>query len=219
MVSVNAQSMIAALTGKGTDRLWRLFAVACARTVEQRMRYARSRKALEVAERFADGAATREELKAARFQAEEAAHQAGLDEYLDEARANFCWDAEYEAACAARRAAEAAVACVAEDIGNKPGGQVTVIAEEFQYPDLLREIFGNPFRWVLLDPLWLAWNDRAVLRLAQSIYDDRGFERFPILADALEEAGCTDDAVIDHCRQPKEHVRGCWVLDAILDRT
>ena len=68
-VSVNPQKMIAALSGKGSERLWRLFAVACTRRVEHLMRDPRSRKALAVAERFADGAATREELTVARIQA------------------------------------------------------------------------------------------------------------------------------------------------------
>jgi hypothetical protein len=214
--AVNAQKMIVALSGKGSERLWRLFAVACARRVEQVMRDERSRNALAVAERFADGAATTGELNAARVHAEEAARLAHYNVWIDEVRANFHWDAEQAALHAAACAADAALQCVASDIGHKPGGQVTVIAEALQLPDLLRDIFGNPFRWIPIDPLWLAVNDRAVARLAQAIYDDRAFDRLPILADALEEAGCQDADILGHCRKPAEHTRGCWVIDLLL---
>src|SRR5262249_18384399 len=83
---------------------------------------------------------------------------------------------------------------------------------------LLREVFGNPFRPVALDPAWLRYQDGAAPELARSIYDEYAFDRLPIPADALEDAGGTDAAILGHCRQPGEHVRGCWVVDALLGR-
>src|SRR5262249_54964478 len=81
---------------------------------------------------------------------------------------------------------------------------------------ILRDIFGRrPLRPVTINP---AWRTSNVTALAQSIYDDRAFDRLPILADALEDAGCDNADVLNHCRQPGEHVRGCWVLDLILDK-
>src|SRR5262249_20594224 len=77
---------------------------------------------------------------------------------------------------------------------------------------LLHDIFGNPFRTVLVDPSWLAWNGKTVLKLARGIYVGRAFDRLPILADALEDAGCTNADILDHCRGPGPHVRGCWVI-------
>jgi hypothetical protein len=74
---------------------------------------------------------------------------------------------------------------------------------------LLRDIFGNPFRPVTLDPRWLS---STVLDLARTIYDERVFERLPILADALMDAGCDSEEVINHCRSEGSHVRGCWWL-------
>jgi hypothetical protein len=82
--------------------------------------------------------------------------------------------------------------------------------------DLVREVFGNPFRPVGLDPTCLAWHDRTVPRLARTIYEERRFDDLPVLADALEEAGCADAALLEHCRSAGVHVRGCWALDAIL---
>lgn len=83
---------------------------------------------------------------------------------------------------------------------------------------LLRDIFGNPFRPVAIDPAWLAWNDGTIRRLAESIYEERRFENMPILADALEDAGCRAQAILDHCRGPGPHVRGCWVVDLLTGR-
>jgi hypothetical protein len=85
--------------------------------------------------------------------------------------------------------------------------------------DLLRDILGNPLRPPLtVDPLWLGWNGGTVVELTQGIYDDRAFDCLPILADALEEAGCHDAGILGHCRQPGPHVRGCWVIDALLGK-
>jgi hypothetical protein len=70
-----------------------------------------------------------------------------------------------------------------------------------------------------VETIWLSWNDGIVPKLAQAIYDDRVFDRLPILADALEEAGCTNADILNHCRQPGEHVRGCWVVDLLLGKS
>ena len=84
---------------------------------------------------------------------------------------------------------------------------------------LIRDIFGNPFRPTpTIDPAWRTWNDATIAKLAQRMYDSRDFAAMPILADALEEAGCTSGELLDHCRQPGEHVRGCWVVDLILGK-
>ena len=57
-----------------------------------------------------------------------------------------------------------------------------------------------------------------MIKLAETIYDEEAFDRLPILADALEDAGCTDPAILDHCRKPGVHTRGCWVVDCILGK-
>jgi hypothetical protein len=81
--------------------------------------------------------------------------------------------------------------------------------------DLIREIFGNPFRPVALDPTWLT---PTVRQLAEAIYQERVFERLPILADALEEAGCGQGDILGHLRGGGEHCRGCWVIDLLTGR-
>jgi hypothetical protein len=84
---------------------------------------------------------------------------------------------------------------------------------------LLRDLGGNPFRPVTVEPYWLAWNHGTVPALARRIYEERAFSDLPILADALEDAGCTDAAILDHCRSEGPHARGCWVLDLLLGKT
>jgi hypothetical protein len=81
--------------------------------------------------------------------------------------------------------------------------------------DLVREIIANPFRPAAFDP---RWRTSDAVALAQSIYDERAFERLPILADALMDAGCEDEQVISHCRSEGPHVRGCWVVDLVLGK-
>ena len=84
---------------------------------------------------------------------------------------------------------------------------------------LLRCLFGNPFRpSPLLPAAELAWNDRLVPRLAQAIYDERRWGDLPLLADALLDAGCEDEALMEHCRGGSEHARGCYAVDVILGR-
>jgi hypothetical protein len=88
-------------------------------------------------------------------------------------------------------------------------------SEQAVQSSLLRCLFGNPFRPVTFDP---AWRTPSATAIAQTIYDERRFTDLPILADALEEIGCNCQEILDHCRNPGEHVRGCWVLDLILSK-
>ena len=84
---------------------------------------------------------------------------------------------------------------------------------------LIFEIFGRGFDLPWIDPEWCTWNGGDVPNLAQTIYDDDRFDLLPILADALEEAGCDHADILTHCRGPGPHVRGCWVVDIILGKS
>jgi hypothetical protein len=80
---------------------------------------------------------------------------------------------------------------------------------------IVRDIFGNQFHPVHFDP---RWRTADVLDLTRAIYDDLAFERLPLLADALMDAGCADEAILAHCRSSGPHVRGCWVVDLALGK-
>jgi hypothetical protein len=90
--------------------------------------------------------------------------------------------------------------------------------EQAAQADLLRDLVPNPFRTVEMAPGWLRWYIRAVIRSAQSIYDDRASGQLSKLAHSLEEAGCSDSDIISHCRGSASHFRGCWVVDLLLSK-
>jgi hypothetical protein len=83
------------------------------------------------------------------------------------------------------------------------------------HTDIIRDIFGNPFRPVTFDP---DWRTSTAVALAQQMYDSRDFSAMPILADALQDAGCENAEILNHCRGPGPHVRGCWVVDLVLGK-
>jgi hypothetical protein len=91
------------------------------------------------------------------------------------------------------------------------------LAEGSHQAWLLRELFGNPFRPVSVDSRWLHWKNGAVAQIARSIYDGRDFERLPVLGAAMAEAGCEAADLLSHCQEAGPHVRGCWVVDLLLN--
>ena len=188
---------------KASLRKLRLFSVACGRHVWASLSDSRSRNAIEVAERFADGLATPNELSLA--------HDAA-----SALNGDLC--GTDDGVCTAAAIASADVCTEVHPVTNCASAAVPgpSIVERSSQADFVREIFGNPFRRVAFDP---AWNTVTATSLAQAIYDDRAFDRLPILADALEDAGCTNRDILDHCRLPGEHVRGCWVVDLVLGKS
>jgi hypothetical protein len=103
--------------------------------------------------------------------------------------------------------------------------EVPTVVQRVILCDLLREIFDNPFRPVTISPTYRSWNDATVVRLAQATYDNRILPagtldnaRLAVLADALEEAGCSDEHILTHLRSGGEHYRGCFVVDALLGK-
>jgi len=77
-------------------------------------------------------------------------------------------------------------------------------------------LFGNPFKPVQVDPAWLSWNSGSIPAVARSIYDERAFDRLPMVANMLSDSGCRSLDILNHCRDDGHHVRGCWVLDLLL---
>jgi hypothetical protein len=162
----------------------------------------RSRTALEVAERLADGTATDVELHAARNPDWHIPH--------DRSQSTLLRDAAVAADLSATQAARA----VYQHSARKKR-EAAIVSERVSQAALMRCIFGNPFRPVAIDP---RWRTADTVALARGIYEDRAFERLPLLADALMDAGCDDEQVIGHCRSGGPHVRGCWVVDLVLGR-
>jgi hypothetical protein len=85
--------------------------------------------------------------------------------------------------------------------------------------DSIRDIIGNPFHVPAIDPAWLQHGDGRARKLAKTIDASGRYEDLPLLADALEEAGCKEDSILAHCRGPGPHLPGCWVPELLLEKT
>ncbi|MGF1582606.1 MAG: hypothetical protein ACFCD0_25055 [Gemmataceae bacterium] len=190
--------MLEYLRPMGSSRKFRLFSVACCWRVEPYLDGEDSCFAVQVGERYADGKATQDELEQAR------ASKAGQVSYATVKPTAFAF-----------QAAKYAVQAAADIVANVGGGSRREV--NIEQCELLRCMFGNPFQkdpFIL--PHWKTWNNGTVTRLAHSIYQQKNFGHLPVLADALEEAGCDDETLLDHCRTTTVHTRGCYVLDTLL---
>jgi hypothetical protein len=209
--------MLEFLRGKASERKLRLFAVGCCRRVRGLLTSEKSRKAVEVAERYVDGQTGQSELLAAVRGAEREAASSGGPVIGYDAVA-----AVIAAADPNTTSVDAALS-TAHNAVNAAGGsflhrRTAFMAERSAQVRLLRCIIGNPFRPVSIQARLLAWSDGNPVRIGQAIYEERAFDRLPILADALLDAGCEDEALTQHCREPGPHVRGCWAIDLILGK-
>jgi hypothetical protein len=230
--SADPQKMLAFLrdSGRASARKLRLFAVACCRRVAWLLA-PDAAQALETAERLAEGRATNAERRQARGRVMQAAW-GGSGYGPGPAKSAVSWALgrrPFEAArIAAHDAANAATLLHLKGLSAADGKGVwesALAAEHRVQADLLRDLFRHPSRPPLtIDADVLAWNGGTVVRLAQAAYQERllpsGFldpARRAVLADALEDAGCTDAALLEHLRGPGPHVRGCVVVDAALD--
>jgi len=208
--------MLEFLRGKASDRKLRLFGCAYCRWLWNLLTDKYSRKALAVAERYADAEVSAEKLEFAWGDARRAA-QVVFRQERQTAEGTAMWAVAMM--CEANIASALGAVDLAARCKAYPFDSSSWADAQKDQLFLLHDIFDNPFRSVSLNPSCLAWNDGAVPKLAQAIYDDRAFDRLPLLADALEEAGCDNQEILDHCRSTGEHVRGCWVVDLILGKS
>jgi hypothetical protein len=204
--------MLEYLRGKASDRKLRLFACAFGRAIRD-SQHQLGPSTVAVAERYADGLANDQELASERRRWACSPEERGPV-------APSAYDGAWEAVDSLTRYERVwrhdpdSYSCIPADAVLKRSAL------------LLRDILGNPFRpSPPLPAAILVWNDGTIRRLAEGIYEERQMPertldtaRLAVLADALEEGGCDDAYILAHCRQPGEHVRGCWALDLILGK-
>ena len=218
------------------ERKLRLYGVAGCRRIWSFLPDERFRRAVEVAELFADGAVSEEAREACWEEVDEA--KTSIDfATQDQFGGHGNWPAASMATWMATAAAANAVGDSESFVG--PEAELFYLAGnpiegmEYSYRErgidyrltresewsvhraLLRDIFGNPFRPSTLDPMW---RTSTAIALASQMYESRDFGAMPILADALQDAGCDSDDILNHCRGDGPHVRGCWVVDLVLGK-
>jgi hypothetical protein len=249
LAAADVSSMVQHLgDGNGTERKFRLFALECVRAIRNHLRDERSLAALEFVEANGEkliGKPVAVSLRRHRRQVEQAAsaaHRAAVTaEQANWPDVNCHPDVVYQAiinvnaafgaywlladppSIAARICAECAEEAIARAsvLGDQPGVECTKQRDAYERQRWLniasfRDIFGNPFRPVAFDA---AWRSDAAVSLAKAMYESRDFGNMPILADALQDAGCDRDDVLNHCRDANGvHVRGCWVVDLVLGK-
>jgi hypothetical protein len=177
-----------------SERKARLLGVACCRHVYGGTFDQRALTAVEVAEQFADDVSELDAL---------------AESHAATAEGRRFWELGPEYRLTAPPPASSLIIVTCGALGRFRDERTAIC-------DLIRDIFGNPFRSVALNPEWRT--DTAV-SLARHFYESRDFSAMPILADALQDAGCNNDDILDHCRDPKGiHVRGCWVVDLVLGK-
>lgn len=244
----------------GVRRKLRLLLCAAARLGWEVLPDDRLRRAVEVAERFAEGRATEKQLAAARTAAEKAHKAAEREQGRQELRSrdefnrrlkaarteaaseewSSKWPADLAVPAAERKRAEFAAriaVCAAAEAVNVPTVEKGLIfvpdvvnpLEEFAArmpewyevgnddrpdprPALIRDVFGYPYAPVSVEA---GWRTDTVAALAEGVAADGAYGRLPVLADALEEAGCDEQRLLTHCRAEGPHVRGCWAVDAV----
>jgi hypothetical protein len=214
---------------RAARRKLRLHACACCRRIWDLLGDERSRRAIEVSEAYEEFTASAAQLKEAEEAALVAVHAVGRREDLEVQRiaataAYLASGAQISQMWGAGMALRYALMARVGAAGKLGGlaAQQTQEQECRQHAVILRCIFGDLFRHARFDP---TWRTSDAVALARMVYEerlmpsgelDRG--RLAILDDALEDAGCADAEVLSHCRDTGPHVRGCWVVDLVLDR-
>lgn len=208
--------MLDFLRKKVNDRKLRLFQIACCRRIWDVLPTDAHRDAVLMAEQYAEGQTTEKK----RIEASKRIRT--LRENASQLEINASYAVFYTLEKSVFKygstlGCTAVFALIADKAsrGNKSAYQKAFQAEEAAEADLLRCIFGNPFRRVALKA---KWKTSDVVALAKQMYESREFSAMPILADALQDAECDNDTILDHCRGPGPHVRGCWVVDLILGK-
>ena len=244
----NPMPMLEFVSGRLTPRKATLYVCAGLRCVWDLLYDGASREAVSVAERAADGAASEEEIREATYYAEAPTFGLDFDpEFIRQQRTEGRGDDEGvrrllemgvykeedlhsgDELIGDERvrqrllyAAHIAYHCLSVARGRRLWEHLLEhLSAQAEWPRgwLVREIVGNPFHPVTVSTAWLVWDGGTVPRLAQAIYADRAFDRLPVRADALEDAGCTDTRLLAHCRSGGQHVRGCWAVDLLLGKT
>jgi hypothetical protein len=198
-------------TPRFSTRKYRLIGCACCRLIWDDLASDEQRRAVETAERYAEGEADTEQLRRA-WQQSAPPGCTTASQYEHEPLLGAVAQVVARTAEVRRRQWASASGPARDEIARRAAEDPRRLC------DAIRDVAGNPFRPVSIDPHWLDANGGQVRAVARGIAEEGRFADLPVLADALEDAGCSDEQVLSHARQPA-HYRGCWLLDAIVGKS
>jgi hypothetical protein len=235
------EPMLRALGRRVSKRKMLLFACACVRRLWGTIPESHLRRVVEVAELVADKQATRQAADEVRAHFRERGGDA--PPYLNDKIGGHAYSALEQLAMAMTKPFVPSVTLQAEYVissvrggvayrafhssgykrGSEPANETppwleAESAERSAQALLLRDLIHSPSTIPVCETAWQEWNNGTIRNLARAIYDDRSFDGLAIVADALEDSGCTNADVLNHCRDGGVHVRGCWVVDLVLGK-
>jgi hypothetical protein len=217
----NPHPLLEYLRGKGTDRKLRLLLCAIGRSMPDGYVREEEAAALQVSERYADGEVSNDELNAFRNKQKRSWIRGSPTPV------SMSWSSLL--VCSRKLLMQSCFELCARtlrsrivELTDEPAWERSrqlrhslLGRERPRFLTIIHCIFGNPFRPVTILP---EWRTPTVVSLATGIYEERAFDRMPILADALMDASCDNETILTHCRGPGPHTRGCWVLDLLTNR-
>jgi hypothetical protein len=229
LTATYVNELVYSFSSREHERKLRPFACAVARSVLPHLPITACQELITTSERYADGAISFEDMREAKLKYHEAVRH-----YQYEVHPSPEQDARHAVEMAGaydrfepnhahqtvRYAVSSAATLQLRQVREFPNSNSDrdriTDEEEGRWVRLVRDIFGNPFRAVSFDP---DWRSSTAVALAKQMYDSGDFAAMPILADALQDAGCDSEDILSHCRSANQvHVRGCWVVDLVLDK-
>jgi len=197
------------LRRRGTTRQFYLAAAGWVCQVESKQTHPRCRELIELVEGYADGG-----IPAELLDRRSRAARAILD--LGRVPGAYSWEASAADSAAVHSAYSGDGWIAAINALNEAGRSGKRSELSPRQIALLRDVFSNPFRPISFDA---SWRTSTAVAIAKQMYESREFGAMPILADALQDAGCGNDDILSHCRDANGvHIRGCWVVDLVLDK-
>jgi hypothetical protein len=209
LAATDPKPMMKSREGKASNRKLRLFLVASARIVWEQIPQGEMQDAVNESERFADSQTTSDGINDYRGRFYRYVMMGATKEQYD-----WSHSPDKKPIFTLFRMTTYTDPMV-QTLSANENWHTGIVAYHPFLPSLLRDIFGNPFRPITFHT---EWRTPTVLALATGIYEEKAFDRMPILADALQDANCSNEDMLNHCRGPGPHTRGCFAIDLILGK-
>ena len=226
MACTDPAPMLRFLQGRVSERKFRLIALGCCRQLWGRTADRVTSAALAIVDQLAEAGALQTRMGSVRVPAGEAVLNCGASEPLESLSAGDKDGVSTQVFISALPPLLASILADLACLRTNPALLTRLLGfltrtglPSVRQTALIRDIVRGPLQPIRFRASWRTWSSGVCLEIARRIYKERAFDQLPILADALEEAGCDDADILGHCRAGGEYVRGCWVIDALLGKS